>query len=121
LCDGGVNFAIKAELKEKPYTIVIILMFLSIFVFGLALRTAERPFKSYSHQDWDYIWNGMWCIIITMTTVGFGDYYPMTHLGRIIDVLACFWGAFLVSLMVVSLTISSQFTQQERKAYDMIK
>jgi hypothetical protein len=56
-----------------------------------------------------------------MTTVGFGDFYPSTHLGRIIDVLACFWGAFLVSLMVVSLTISSQFTQQERKAYDMIK
>lgn len=52
----------------------------------------------------------MWCIIITMTTVGFGDFYPSTHLGRFIGVLACFWGTFLVSLMVVSLTISSEFT-----------
>ena len=63
----------------------------------------------------------MWCIIITMTTVGFGDYYPSTHLGRIIIVIAAFWGTFLVSLMVVSLTISSEFTTAERKSYDRIK
>lgn len=56
-----------------------------------------------------------------MTTVGFGDYYPSTHLGRCIGVLACFWGTFLVSLMVVSLTISSEFTPQEHKAFDKIK
>ena len=63
----------------------------------------------------------MWCIIITMTTVGFGDFYPSTHLGRIIIVIAAFWGTFLVSLIVVSLTISSEFTSAERKSYDRIK
>jgi hypothetical protein len=121
LCDGGVSFAIKAELKERPYFVMSIVMFISIFIFGTALRTAERPFKETSGQDWEYVWNGMWCIVITMTTVGFGDFYPSTHLGRLIGVLACFWGTFLVSLMVVSLTISSEFTPQERKAYDKIK
>lgn len=118
LCDGGVNFAIKAELKERPYIVMTVVLFISIFIFGTALRTAERPFKEISGQDWDYIWNGMWCIVITMTTVGFGDYYPKTHLGRLIVVIACFWGTFLVSLMVVSLTISSEFSPQERKAYE---
>ena len=56
-----------------------------------------------------------------MTTVGFGDFYPATHLGRIIIVIAAFWGTFLVSLIVVSLTISSEFTGVERKSYDRIK
>jgi hypothetical protein len=121
LCEGGVKFAIKAELKERPYTVVISVLFLSIMFFGVALRTAERPFMSVSGKDWDYIWNGMWCIIITMATVGYGDYYPTTHLGRLVDVIACFWGTFLVSLMVLSLTISSELTPQERKAYDIIK
>ena len=121
LCEGGTKFAIKSEIKERPYTIVISFLTLSILVFGVALRTAERPFMHVSNKDWDYTWNGMWCIIITMSTVGYGDFYPLTHLGRLIDVIACFWGTFLVSMMVLSMSISSELTPQERKAYDFIK
>jgi hypothetical protein len=68
-----MNFAIKSEFKETPMTIML---FISIFIFGTALMTAERPFKEHSMQDWDYIGNRMWCIVITMTTVGFGDFNP---------------------------------------------
>ena len=63
----------------------------------------------------------MWCIIITMTTVGYGDYFAKTHFGRVISVIACFWGTFLISLMVLSLTISSEFTPQESKSFNKIK
>ena len=120
-CKGGVTFALKAELKERPYTIVAGVMVISICVFGIALRNLERPFQHVSGKDWNYIWNGMWCIIITMSTVGYGDYYATTHLGRVISVIACFWGTFLISLMVLSLTISSEFTPQESKAFNKIK
>lgn len=57
----------------------------------------------------------MWLIIITMTTVGFGEGYPSTHLGRFIGVIACIIGMLLVSLMVVSLTLSSEMTPEESK------
>lgn len=73
-----------------------------------------------SGQDWTYLWNSMWCTIITMATVGYGDFYPETHIGRIIAILSCIWGNFLISLMVVSLTISSEFNPSQRKAYDNI-
>lgn len=122
---GGISFAIKAELKERPYTVVGVLLTLSILIFGYGLRNIELAFvKSVplsSYQDWTYIWNGFWCIIITILTVGFGDYYPQTHLGRVIAVVACLWGTFLISLMVVSLTISVEFTPQEEKAYEELK
>jgi Ion channel len=63
----------------------------------------------------------MWCVIITMGTIGFGDFVPKTHLGRCIAILACVWGNFLISLMVVSLTVSSEFTvPAHRKAYEQI-
>lgn len=39
-----------------------------------------------------------------MTTVGYGDFFPRTLIGRLIDVLLVVWGTFVVSLMVVVLT-----------------
>ncbi len=48
--------------------------------------------------------NAVWLTIITMTTVGYGDFFPRTSFGRIIDVILVVWGTFVVSLMVVVLT-----------------
>ena len=39
-----------------------------------------------------------------MTTVGYGDYFPRTLLGRFFDVIIAIWGTFIVSMMVVVLT-----------------
>lgn len=125
LTEGGTSFAIKAEIKEKPYLMVGILMLSSILVFGYALRNVELGFMKYKTEknflDWSYVLNGFWCIIITILTTGYGDYYPTTMLGRIIAVFACIWGTFLISLMVVSLTVSLEFSTQEQKAFNEIK
>ena len=120
---GGISFAIKAELKEQPFKIVGSIMIVSILIFGFALRNTEAAFmlKSSSFLDWRYVWNGFWCIVITLLTVGFGDLYPQTLLGRFIVVIACLWGTFLISLMVVSLTNSVQFDCYEERAYTEIK
>ena len=71
--------------------------------------------------DFSFLANDIWLIVITMTTVGFGEGYPATHLGRFIGVIACLIGLLLVSLMVVSLTISTEFTPQENKAFEILK
>lgn len=40
-CQSGTNFAIKCELKERPYTIIFVAIVISIFIFGFAMRAAE--------------------------------------------------------------------------------
>ena len=62
----------------------------------------------------------MWCIIITMSTVGYGDYYPISNLGRVVGILACLWGVFIVSIFVVTLTNLLEFTKQEAKSYEIL-
>ena len=114
-------FSIKAEFKERPFLLLGVTMFLSIFIFGYSLRGMEMFFMASSGQDWRYYWNGMWCIIITMATVGFGDFFPVSVLGRVIVVIACFWGTFLISLMVAALTVAVEFNSQEAISYDSIK
>ena len=48
----------------------------------------------------DYM-NCVWLLIITMTTVGYGDYTPKTISGRSIIVAACMLGIMTVSLIVI--------------------
>lgn len=67
-------------------------------------------------NDISNFYNALWLTIITMTTVGYGDYYPRTTFGRIIDVFLVVWGTFIVSLMVVVLTNTLNMDQSEKRA-----
>lgn len=81
-------------------------------------------------MDFDDLTNSFWVTIITMLTVGFGDGYPSTHLGRFIGiffyaavfsdsillgVIGCILGMLLTSLMVVALTTLTEFMPEESK------
>lgn len=55
-------------------------------------------------MDFGYYWNCFWCIIITMATIGYGDYYPRTLPGRLVIIATAVFGVFLVSILVVALT-----------------
>lgn len=48
--------------------------------------------------------NMLWMTVITMTTVGYGDYNPKTQIGRMIAAACVSWGVLIVSVMVVVLT-----------------
>jgi len=74
-CEANTLFAMKAVLKEKPFTSLLCMMTISAIIFGLAVRHFERPYYYYGYQittpgfqDYSYIWNGMWLIMITMMT-----------------------------------------------------
>jgi len=55
-------------------------------------------------KDFGMYLNCFWCIIITMATVGYGDYFPRTIPGRFITLIVAIVGVFLVSIMVVALS-----------------
>jgi potassium intermediate/small conductance calcium-activated channel subfamily N protein 2 len=52
-----------------------------------------------------------------MTTVGYGDYFPKTDLGRVMGIIICFWGVFIVSVFVVTLTNMLAFDKNEERTY----
>ena len=45
----------------------------------------KSPFQSIPQSYW-------WCIV-TLTTVGYGDYYPVTYMGKVMGTLAQLIGA----------------------------
>jgi voltage-gated potassium channel len=54
-----------------------------------------------------------------MTTVGYGDIYPKTTMGRIVGIIIALWGLFLVSIFTVTLSNLFTFSMGEKKAYEL--
>ena len=47
----------------------------------------------------DYM-TSIWCVVITMTTVGYGDVTAVSPFGRAVSILNAMWGAFIISMLV---------------------
>ena len=60
-------------------------------------------------------WNRdtLWCVLVTMSTVGYGDYYPLTHVGRIVMVASMVAGTIYSSLIVAVAVQAVQFNVRE--------
>lgn len=106
-------------MKEQPYKFLLISMLISTMQLGYCLRIFERQLSTQSKQDFNLMSNTIWNVIITMTTVGYGDIYPKTTPGRLIGVVVALWGLFLVSIFTVTLSNLFTFTNGEEKAFKL--
>mmetsp|Transcript_19027 Transcript_19027/g.21346 ORF Transcript_19027/g.21346 Transcript_19027/m.21346 type:complete len:205 (-) Transcript_19027:90-704(-) len=95
-------------------------MVASIIIGGFLLRVFEQPLKGVSGQDFSYS-NSVWNVIVTMSTVGYGDFFPKTIFGRFVGVLICIWGAAVVSIFVVTVTNMLAFDPTEEKTYSLLQ
>jgi succinate-acetate transporter protein len=108
-------FAIKALIKTRPFTVQGVALMISLFQMGFCIRIFERPLSEASGQDFNLFSNTFWNVLVTMTTVGYGDYYAKTLVGRIMGLFIAFWGVFIVSLFTVTLANLFDFDQGEMK------
>ena len=100
----SLMFPFKAKMESSPLIINIFLFLLALIVFSYNLRIFERYFDTVSEYNLANYLNDLWCVFITMTTVGYGDISPSSFFGRINIIISCMFGVFLVGLMVVSVT-----------------
>ena len=122
---GGFIFTYKAGIKERPFSSVIFLMVLTIFIFGYGLRNSEISFinkipEKY-FQDWTEISNGFWFMTTNILLIGYGDFYPTTQLGRIIAFVSCLWGILLESLLVSAIVNLIKLEPKEDLAYNEVE
>lgn len=98
-------FIIKCLLQKRPLFYVFFTIFGSIGVFGYLLMVAEKPLDRVLNSGRPHTFdNSMWEAVCTMTTVGFGDIYPRTTLGRIIALICSLFGLTITSLLVITFT-----------------
>ena len=99
----------KCHFAVHPEKTMFLLFVSSILIFGYLIRIFELPYHRLSPIDstFDSLFNAFWLVVITMTTVGYGDLAPHTVPGRVVAMLAALVGGFLISLLV--LAVSSVF------------
>jgi len=124
-CKADYSFAIKCLFKDYPLTLLVVFFFLSSTIYAYALFIAEKHLVLYYNiQEFNnfcnsYL-NSLWLIVITITTVGYGDYYPHTPLGRIIIFLVALWGTSVISIMVVVVANTLNMQKNEKKCSHVI-
>ena len=121
---ANFSFAFKAAHKESTIYYLLFAFGFTCFIFGISVRSFELYYwetQPTVNQDWTSLWSAMWCIIVTMTTVGYGDFYPVTHVGRFLIVITYVIGSYLVSIMMNFFTEKSLLDQNEIKSYKLIR
>ena len=116
----GLNFPFKANMTDSSLLITLELFIMCLFVCSYDLRIFERYFDEYNDSNLGNFLNDLWCVFITMTTVGYGDIYPKSLFGRIIIIISCMFGIFLIGLMVVSVTSYLNIVGVEYNIYNIL-
>ncbi|MBN1431476.1 MAG: ion transporter [Methanomicrobiaceae archaeon] len=80
----------KRQLAMMLYIILFMLIVTSAVMFYIEHQAQPEKFAS--------IPDSMWWAIITLTTVGYGDVYPITPLGKFFGGLAALFGIGLIAL-----------------------
>lgn len=118
---SGLLFTIKTEFKYATQRFVFLFVGIFIVSLGILLRVNERSFMHLSGFDWDYLWNSFWDIIITITSVGYGDYFPVSYFGRVVIGMAAMGGGFITSLIYIIFMQVAGFNRFEEKAFNRVK
>jgi len=83
-----VKFA-KEELKKSIFGLVIFIQVTTILSSMLLVLYVERNVGNINTAE-----DTIWWAFITITTVGYGDLYPVTNIGRFLAVILIFTGIF---------------------------
>jgi len=69
----------------------------------------------------DRYFNAIWCTVITLTSVGYGDLAPSTTPGRTIAMIIALSGSFLLSIVVVTVLSIFELTHSQKMALRHIR
>jgi len=112
----GPWFTFRNAIQRYPFIFVSLQLALLNIVSAYALREAERPV----HDGFEYYWNALWCSMITITTVGYGDLYPISHAGRGVVVVTSLIGTAILALLISAVFETVQFGNSEKRMQGML-
>jgi hypothetical protein len=109
-------------LINKPYKTVSFLFIITVLAYSYILRIYEMPYyralssSDESYRELDGFFTSVWMVIITLTTVGYGDLFPCTLPGRCVTIGVALSGSVLMALVVTIVTQSMELDPKHKIA-----
>lgn len=116
----NLRFLAKCLVAQDPIFFISGLAVLSLFILALTFRVFERPTDDISNFFYSNPMTAIWFMVENMTTLGYGDYYPITYPARIISVAGYCVGAIIFALMILSMQEHVQLTRNQGLVYNSI-
>lgn len=110
-------FGVKSLIFYEPQKMYSLVALIEVYFFAFTIRIFERELN----EDFGSITSSIWFVLVTMTTVGYGDMISVSVEGRIFTLVACFSGVFLMSLMLLTLTNILSLSEEESHVFQILK
>ncbi|MBP1535147.1 MAG: ion transporter [Ruminococcus sp.] len=105
---------ITGVLKEKRNQIIssVFIIIVLILASSLGIYSAEHEAQPDVYRN---AFSGIWWSVATLLTVGYGDIYPITVMGRIMAIVITFLGVGVVAIPtgIISAGFVEQYTRRE--------
>ena len=111
-----MSLSIKSSLSEIG--VLFALLLLLVMMFGWLMFAVE-----YQNDKFDSCFTGMYWALITLTTVGYGDYYPDTITGHVLAGTCAVCGVVTLAMPigVIASSFSSYYSYHKDVSYHLKK
>jgi voltage-gated potassium channel len=103
---------IVGRLAQSTLLFTLVVALLLIFVISGIVLYAEQENPKANIVNYP---DAVWWAFVTITTVGYGDYYPVTTLGRSMAVILMFFGIGIIGVLASYLSTTFISLQRRRR------
>ena len=107
--------AIEAQRRLGSGAILRVVALITVFIVVVA-GAAQATVNA---GEFESIWDGIWWAVVTVTTVGYGDLYPVTVQGRLIAVVLMLLGIGFLS--VLTATVATEFIKTDTESDELME
>ena len=129
--DFDTSLVFRAMMHYRPLATVLSFFSVTILFESYAMYIAERPvcytstafangwcsLSSFGKNDFSSYSVSVWNILVTSITIGYGDVFALTQLGRTIAIIAGMIGCITTALLLTGISRAVSLTKEEDRAY----
>ena len=114
---GSINSLISVLWDQRrSFGAAFFLLFIALIIVSSGMYLVE---KDVQPEKFGSIPQSMWWALVTLTTVGYGDVYPITPLGKMFGSISIILGIGTVALPAgIMASAFTEFTRRNQKEYE---